>query len=55
MSHHHLKLYERQRLVKFIKQGYSQRKIVELLGFSQSSVSKEIKRNSNYKKIPSRC
>ena len=42
----HLSLYERQRIEKYLNQGYSQRFIARKLGRSVSSISTEIRENS---------
>jgi len=46
MSHHHFTDAEQSEISILLKKKYSHRSIADVLGFQQSSVSREIKRNS---------
>lgn len=48
MNYRHLSLEERERLYALKEQGFSLRTIAKKLGRSQSSVTRELKRNINY-------
>lgn len=50
MSFKHLNLEERELMYGMLKQGFSHRKIAEKLNRTQSSISREIKRNTKYGK-----
>ena len=47
--YHHLTIEERESILVFFAQGYSIRKIAEKLHRSPSTISRELKRNKNYK------
>ena len=45
---HHLTIEERELLYGFLQKGFSRRKIAKELGRSPSTISRELKRNSDY-------
>lgn len=51
MGQSHLTQSHREILVRLLEQGYSQRKMANILGYSQATISKEFKRNKNYEGI----